>query len=213
MNQKLLPVNGTIITYVVRHGQTTLNKEGLFRGSANPPLDATGLKQAEVLADIFKDIEISHIFCSDKLRAVTTANTIGREKKIPVHQTTNLRALNVGDFSGTPRNPESEARLKKYLDDPDSPIPGGESLNDFKARVDPCLQEAADMFCQSGVPTLLVAHSSVVHEVGALLHGNHKSVLVEPGGVLAIYFNGLKVHAKPIFRPVIHAASQAATVT
>lgn len=213
MPPNLLPVNGTPCVYVIRHGQTVLNKENKFRGNANPPLNSVGTKQAETLAELFKSIDISHIFCSDKQRAVKTAEILASAKKIPIHKSESLRALNIGDFSGKPRTKESEAELQKYLDSPDTEIPGGESLNEFKSRIAPCLREAVELFCGCGVPPILVAHSSVVHEIGAILKQNHKAVLVEPGGAIAVFFNGHKLDAKPIFKPVEAAPSQAGSIT
>jgi len=202
------------VLYVARHGQTVLNATKAFRGSANPPLDKQGIQQAHKLASLFSTIDISHIFCSDKQRATKTAEIIAGIKNSPVHQSQNLRALDVGDFSGQPRNEESEAELQKYLDDPESTIPGGESLNEFKARIRPCIMEAINLFCECGAPPLVVAHSSVVHEIGDMANSNHKSVLVEPGGVIAVYFKDGKLSANPIFRPVKAAQiSQAGTIT
>lgn len=204
---------GTAVCFVVRHGQTALNASNSFRGSADPPLDATGIKEAKELAGLFEPIELSHIFCSDKQRAKKTADIISKAHGASVHTVENLRALDVGDFSGQKRTPESEACLQTYLDAPDTPIPGGESLNDFKARIAPCLQQAVDMFVESGVPPLLVAHSSIVHEVGALLKGGHKNILVEPGGAVAIFFNGSKLDAEVIFKPLTSPKARVETIT
>ena len=209
-----LPSGVTPVCYVVRHGRTILNATNSFRGNANPPLDSVGEKQAEELAKLFSNIDISHIFCSDKQRSVKTASTIAREKQTPIHKSEGLRALNVGDFSGQKRTPETESSLQKYLDNPDTMIPGGESLNDFKARISPCLKEAIELFSKFGAPPLLVAHSSVVHETGAILYGDHKSILVEPGGAIAVYFDGSRLQAKPIFKPLkVAKGIQASTIT
>jgi broad specificity phosphatase PhoE len=192
-----------ILVYVARHGQTTLNKDQCFRGNKNPPLDATGIKQAHQLAHLFSNIDISHIFCSDKVRATNTAEIIAAAKSSPIHKSESLRALNVGDFSGQKRTPEAEACLQRYIDHPDEPIPGGESLNEFKSRIRPCIQQAIDLFMECGEPPLIVAHSSVVHETGAVLYGDHKSVLVHPGGAIAIFVKDGKLGAEPIFKPIV----------
>jgi broad specificity phosphatase PhoE len=197
-----MPPNDNTAVFVVRHGRTELNAKNAFRGKANPPLDSVGIKQAHTLAHLFSNIPISHIFCSDKLRATKTAEIIAQAKGGEVHKSEALRALNVGDFSGQPRNKESEAKLQTYLDDPDCCIPGGESLNEFRSRVRPCLQEAIDIYLECGIPPLLVAHSSVVHEISNIATGNHKKMLVEPGGALAVYCEGGKITAEPIFKPV-----------
>jgi broad specificity phosphatase PhoE len=200
----------TIVAYVARHGQTTLNKDGCFRGNKNPPLDSTGVQQAHRLAKLFSNIPVSHIFCSDKVRATNTAEIIAAAKGNKIHKSESLRALNVGDFSGQKRTPESEAALQCYLDNPDEQIPGGESLNDFKSRIRPCIQEAIDLFMECGEPPLIVAHSSIVHEVGAMLMGSHKSVLVEPGGAIAITVRDGKLGAEPIFKPIYAAPGERA---
>lgn len=194
------------VAYVARHGETTLNADGCFRGNKNPPLNEKGIRQAHQLAHLFSNIPVSHIFCSDKVRATNTAEIIAQEKGVPIHKSEALRALNVGDFSGQKRDATSEAALQVFLDDPDTQIPGGESLNDFKSRIRPCIQEAIDLYMECGEPPLLVAHSSVVHEAGSLIYSDHKSILVEPGGAIALYISDGKLGAEPIFKP-IHAKS------
>lgn len=197
----MTPTKLNVLCFVVRHGQTVLNAEKKFRGNKNPVLDATGRDDAHTLAEIFKDVDLSHIICSDKVRATETAEIIGKEQQLPVHKTENLRALNVGNFSGLERNKENTDSLQKFLDSPDECIPGGESLNDFKSRINPCLNEAVSLGQESGAPVLVVAHSSIVHQLGDLLYGDHHKILVDPGGIVAIYLseNG-KVEATPIFK-------------
>ena len=208
------PSDAIVVCYVARHGQTILNADKCFRGNANPPLDEVGIKQAHTLANLFEPIEISHIFCSDKQRSVKTAEIIAQAKGNPVHTSEGLRALDVGEFSGQKRTTESEGALQEYLDDPNTTIPGGESLNDFKARIQPCINEALELYCDCGAPPLLVAHSSVVHECGSFIYGDHKKILVEPGGVIAIYTRNGKLGAEPIFRPIkVPPGKQAQIIT
>lgn len=206
-------IKNPIVCFVVRHGQTVLNREGKFRGNADPALDSVGIEQAHKLADLFKDVPISHIFCSDKQRATKTAEIIAAAKGGPVHPTEALRALNVGRFSGQPRTPESEAELQSYLEDPNCQIPGGESLNDFRSRIRPCLQEAIDLYAECGIPPMLASHSSVVHEVSNIATGNHKLILVEPGGAIAVYVTNGKISAEPIFKPLKAFGSRAKIIT
>jgi broad specificity phosphatase PhoE len=204
---------GTAVCFVARHGETVLNATNSFRGNANPPLNDTGIKEAHELAKFLESFEISHVISSDKQRATKTAEIIAKAQHTDVHQTPFLRALNVGKFSGQKRTPESEAELQSCLDDPDCKIPDGESLNEFKARIHPCITEAIDLFCQSGIPPLIVAHSSIVHEVGSMLRGSHKALLVEPGGAIAIFFNGSKLDAEQIFKPLLISGTHAETIT
>ena len=191
----------SILLIVARHGSTVLNARNAFRGSSNPPLDEQGTEDANNLADLLENVEISHIVTSDRARARQTADIIGKRKHQPVHSTENLRALDVGNLSGQKRTKANIDLLQRYLDNPDELIPGGESLNDFKARIQPCLSEAADVAIESGAPVLLIAHSSIVHEVGAWLTGDHSSVLVKPGGVAVMYVNDRgQPAAAPVYR-------------
>lgn len=210
----MLPPNSSpIVCYIARHGQTALNAEKKFRGNANPPLDETGIKDAHALAHLFSNIPLSYIFCSNKRRSIQTAEIIAAERGIPIHKTDALAALNVGDFSGKLRTPESEKELESYLNNPDVRVPGGESLNEFKARIDPSIQQAIDIFMETGVPALLASHSSVVHEASALAYGDHKAVLVHPGGAVALYFRNGKLQSEAIHRPLKVQPGKAGTIT
>jgi broad specificity phosphatase PhoE len=197
----------TPLVYIARHGETVLNADGCFRGNKNVPLNDSGLKDAENLARYFEKIPLCYIVCSDRIRAVQTAKAIAKKKGVAIHPTENLRALNVGDFSGKPRDAKNVADLQMYLDSPDVPIPGGESLNDFKSRIAPCINEAVRIAQAEGKPILLVAHSSIVHEVGSLIFGDHHKILVDPGGIAVIYPENGQVTAAPIYRKAAQQAN------
>jgi broad specificity phosphatase PhoE len=203
-----------ILVYAVRHGETALNAANKFRGSANPPLNKHGFADAHNLAEMFGNISLGCIICSDKLRAVQTAETIGKEKDLMIHKSENLRALNVGDFSGQDRNKENTEALQYYLNNPDEPIPGGESLNEFQNRINPCILEAVELSEDYGIPVMLVCHSSIIHQIGTLLHGDHTHELVEPGGAVAIY-KGIdnRLTSEPIYKKAKTPPSGSETVS
>jgi hypothetical protein len=46
-----------------------------------------------------------------------------------------------------------------------------------------------------------------------LLKGEHTALLVEPGGAIAVFFNGSKLDAEPIFKPLKAPGSHAETIT
>jgi broad specificity phosphatase PhoE len=189
------------LVYIVRHGQTVLNKEDAFRGPLNIDLDKTGWKQANTLKEYLKDECFSYIFCSDKKRAVDTAEKIAEaHPDLPVQQNHGLRAFNVGFLGGKPRNEENQKLIEYYVKNPDVQIPDGESLNDFKARVRPLIKEAIELALESGNPVLLVAHSSIIHEVGDMIGGHHQYTLVEPGGVACIFVQDGELDAAPVYR-------------
>ena len=190
-----------ILAFVARHGETTLNAQDCFRGPIDAPLDKNGIADAHQLAKYFNPIEISHIFHSDKKRTRMTAETVSRAKDLPVYPNADLQAWNVGDLGGQPKTPENLAIVDYHVEHPNIPYPGGESLNQFKSRVRPLVQDAIDMGLKTGIPPLLVAHSSVIHEVGSMIGGHHEYALVEPGGVVAITIQDGKLDVEPIFKP------------
>ena len=59
--------------YLVRHGQTDWNIEKKTQGHTDIPLNGTGKRQAEELAEKIADLKIDRIISSDLLRARETA--------------------------------------------------------------------------------------------------------------------------------------------
>lgn len=205
--EKMSPVPSICVLFVVRHGETTLNASGCFRGNKDVPLNQNGIKDAYNLKKLFEDEPLSFVISSDRIRATQTADIIHQGKSIPKHKTESLRALNVGAWSGLPRNKENTESLQVYLDNPSETIPEGESLNDFKTRVDPAIWEAFGLADDAGLPGLLVAHSSIVHELGDMWGDGHKSRLVEPGGVVAVSVYNGKINVQPVYRPLKNSDS------
>lgn len=201
-----------IIVYLIRHGQTQLNKGGeRFRGSVDVDLDATGWRQANTLKKLFSNQDFSYVFTSDKKRAMDTADKImeGREPHpVPVD---GLRALDVGDLSGQVKTDQTREIISYHFNNPEIPIPGGESFDQFKARVNPLLVEAIEIGINSPNPVMLVVHSSIIHEAGTLLGGHHEYCLVDPGGVAAIYLKDGKLDAEAIYLPKTTGSSDRPT--
>lgn len=67
--------------WVVRHGQTDLNKARKMQGRSNVPLNETGIIQAENASRQTAHIHFDAVFSSPLERAVTTAAIIARCEK------------------------------------------------------------------------------------------------------------------------------------
>lgn len=209
-----------IVLYVARHGTTGMNMENKFRGDADPALDAKGYRDANELAFYFEPIELSFIVSSSKIRAATTAQVISLQKTLKksvddscqfdLHPVLNelLFPWNLGDFGGKPKSDENVREVQEYIENPDRPVPGGTSLNDFRARVRPLFKEAIEASINCGVPGLLVVHSSVIHELGETITGNHEAGHVKPGGVAAVYIQNGELGVEPIFKADLKATTQ-----
>lgn len=206
-----------VVLYVGRHGSTELNQHDCFRGHNDVPLSTKGYREANQLAFYLQPIEISFIVASAKKRAVATADVISVAKRIDgksehdlaVHTNDGLFAWDVGNFSGKPKNKENLDKLQEFIDNPGKVVPGGESLNTFRDRVRPLIEEAVETSEETGVPGLLVVHSSLVHELGEMFHKDHTAALVKPGGLAAVYVSNGTLKVEAIFRPEYGEHSEA----
>ncbi|KAG6880254.1 hypothetical protein C0992_001822 [Termitomyces sp. T32_za158] len=62
--------------YIVRHGETQENRDGIVQGQLDTALNAVGLEQARMVGEKLRSIPFKIAFTSDLSRAVQTAETI-----------------------------------------------------------------------------------------------------------------------------------------
>jgi len=55
--------------YLVRHGETQWNREGIIQGQQDTELNEVGIQQARLVGDAMKDLKFSLAFSSDLKRA------------------------------------------------------------------------------------------------------------------------------------------------
>ena len=86
---------------LTRHGQTVWNIEGRVQGSLDSPLTEKGIQQARSLACRLKNQGIDHIYSSDSLRAIGTAEEIRSELSLGKLSTNPaLREFAFGEWEG-----------------------------------------------------------------------------------------------------------------
>jgi len=153
----------TELTFI-RHGETDWNLQQRFQGQIDVPLNATGRGQAARLAARLAGTPAGLLFSSDLQRARETAAPLAAAWKLPVELVPGLREQSFGVLEGldvpTIQRQHPELWAKWLQHDADFALPGGESLNQFSARV------------LNAVQTLVQAHA-----------GRHL-VIVTHGGVL-----------------------------
>lgn len=149
--------------YIIRHGETDLNKEGVYFGHLNPPLNSKGRMQAEKTKEKIKKIEYDRIISSDLLRTFETAEIIN-VKKIEIEKTNYLRELNFGIFEGFsyeelkkkyPRELKKSEDWKRYN------YETGESVEDLEKRVIKYIERDIDLNSN----TILVTHWGVINVI------------------------------------------------
>ncbi len=131
--------------YLVRHGQTAWNKEEVFRGRTDIPLDETGLKQAELVGQYFKEMEIHALYSSPLSRALQTAEAIARIGRLKVRQLEAITDMSFGSWEGHPHQEVRKMDPETYRQWVESPhllkLPGGETLDEVRTRSVTALEE------------------------------------------------------------------------
>ena len=156
--------------YLIRHGETAANKEGVFRGRCDVDLSALGFEQAGDLAGYFEDIAIDYIFSSPQKRAIQTAESAFPGREITPEEL--VDNLDHGDWTGVPK-----ARIQK--EDPKSwhlwttepeklTLPGGESVRDVYVRAGRFLDKLAGLPFEAAA---VVSHRSEIKSIIAAALG------------------------------------------
>lgn len=86
--------------YLIRHGETDYNKEGLLQGIIDIPLNETGIEQAKKAGEFLKDKNIQIFYSSYLARAQKTAETIAKYYNSDVIIYPNLHEIDLGILNG-----------------------------------------------------------------------------------------------------------------
>jgi probable phosphoglycerate mutase len=154
--------------YLIRHGETTWNRELRLQGQFDSPLTSDGIRQAESLARRLAGMGFDAVYSSDLGRARNTAVIItSHNGSASIKYDVRLRERHFGDFQGLTWDEVSE----RYPDDarrelsgnPMNTVPGGESKHQV-------LQRTRDFFND------LVQH-----------HPDHNVLVISHGGILNVW--------------------------
>lgn len=147
----------TLRIYLARHGETDWNAEGRLQGDTDTELNGLGRKQAMDLAERLKSIHLDAVYSSTLRRSRDTAEVA--RGSATLQTLAGLGERRVGKFQG--QRVEADAALKTEFDRrvriPDDDLGGGESLNQFYARVRGALDTILSRH-RSGT-ILIVGHS------------------------------------------------------
>lgn len=86
--------------YLVRHGETQWNRESVFRGTTDIPLNHAGLSQARVVGQRLRYLPIGAVISSPLSRALATAKTIARHHGLQAAIEPGLTDLCFGEWQG-----------------------------------------------------------------------------------------------------------------
>jgi uncharacterized phosphatase len=152
------------LLYVVRHGQTDLNKEGRLQGRNGKSLNQDGIKQAEALREVFTDTAFDYVFSSPQERAIQTAEISTGMKPIIEQR---LDVFDLGEADGLRKQ---EVMLDGIL--PDRNVYSGmEDIQEFLKRIFSFMAELQRKHPDQGVNILLSGHKCTTGGIGAYFEG------------------------------------------
>jgi 2,3-bisphosphoglycerate-dependent phosphoglycerate mutase len=159
--------------YIVRHGETLWNQQGLLQGHLDSPLSGLGVRQAQALNSFFKTCQWDLIICSDLERAFCTAEIINGSGAKPVTSDNRLRERNLGIAQGLTldgfeqKYPEEFSKFNNG--GADYRIPEGESIRDRLNRSMECLNEKTLQY--RGKSIVVVTHGGILDGVFRYVNG------------------------------------------
>ncbi len=162
-----------MILYLVRHGETAYNRDGVSLGRKDVPLTELGERQAAAAARALADKPLARIYSSPLARAVATASALarGRDTRLDVRQ--ELIELDAGDAEGLTM-PALRERFGVFLslwagpNGHEIPMPGGESIRDLERRIEPFVGELRRAEAGTGA---VVSHNFVLRVLACRLMG------------------------------------------
>ncbi|WP_144912303.1 histidine phosphatase family protein [Mucilaginibacter frigoritolerans] len=125
--------------YIVRHGQTDLNKRGVIQGRGmDTDLNDEGRKQAQQFFNAYQSVPFDKIYIS-KLKRTQQSIQPFIDLGIPFEKLAGLDELGWGIHEGQPSTPENKIEfmqiMRNWIDGKlDAKFEGGESPNEVKAR-------------------------------------------------------------------------------
>ncbi len=155
--------------YLVRHGQSKMNKVHIIQGQKQFPIGENGLTEdgrkqvTEVKIDL-KKIPITRIFSSDLERCKETCAILNEDTNLPVHFAEELREQDCGKWEGkSSKDVHSEELKKRMLTEKEVVPEGGESLKDVEKRVVGYINKIIKEHKDEHI--LIVTHAAVIQTI------------------------------------------------
>lgn len=169
----------TLTIWLVRHGETTSNADGMFQGHIDTPLNERGETQARAVGNELRDVTFDAVYASDLTRAARTADLIC-DGRYQVTLDPDLRELNYGVLQGIPyKDAVSTLRSHGMADAWVSgefhrrgmALPNGESQRQFRARSRRFIHMLDRRHSDGDQSVLVVAHGGKLATLLTMLLG------------------------------------------
>jgi len=197
---------------LIRHGQSTYNKQNLFTGWKDVALTEKGIREAHEAAPLLANITFTHAFTSNLKRARHTLDIILKEINQDLLVTEDI-ALNERDYGSLVGQNKAEAAEKYGADQVQSwrrsyatPPPDGESLEMTAKRTIPYFKDKIKPLLMENNNIIISAHGNSIRSIIMHLHNLSREQILqteigwcEPW--IYIFENGERTGFKIIPRP------------
>lgn len=161
------------VLYLVRHGVTQGNVDGVREGLEEEPLLPEGREQARRLAERVRALPVQEVWTSPLPRARQTAEIVAEACDLPLYVDADLRELDAGPWQGltseeiADRYPEP---YRRWEEDPAAfQLPGRETLGEVQRRVVAALERIR----ARGRCALVVTHTAPIRLARVHYAGEH----------------------------------------
>jgi phosphoserine phosphatase len=176
--------------YIIRHGETQLNREGIVQGSGvDSELNEAGRTQAQSFFQYYQDVHFDYIITSALKRTHQTVEPfILRGSHNEWMQTPDLNEISWGIHEGKKGSKEQHENYKKLMTDWEtgiysSRIEGGESAEELKNRLENVLNHLKNerflnkniLLCTHGRTLLCLLTILKNHPLSMMSAFNHKN--------------------------------------
>jgi broad specificity phosphatase PhoE len=151
--------------YVIRHGETKLNVQGLINGHIDDELTPKGIEQAKLAARTLPK-SIKRFYVSSLGRAKQTAMILNGDLGLPVTYSDDLREVNFGVLNG---KPFLEQYQKRHVALDYDWRPSGENFDDVKTRMLRILAKIKQE--NKNGEALIVGHGGTIRTLHYLQYG------------------------------------------
>lgn len=171
--------------YLIRHGETLLNKQDMVQGWEDSELTELGIKQASEVSKQLTGLKPTIIFSSDLGRARQTAEAVSEDLGgIPILYDWRLRERMMGDAQGKHHNEVDRDELRGLK--PNATVKDLEPMERFTERIMHFVSDLLD-FKPAHEEIIVVTHNGAINRFAYLTdHEKYEWTDYDNGDVLEL---------------------------
>lgn len=198
--------------YLIRHGETDLNKQKMLQGRSNIELNEYGRELAEITGQALKDVEFDYVYSSPLIRALDTAKLLLGDREVAIITDSRIQEISFGVYEGLSYHPDHHTIPDKdfinFFDAPERyKVPeNGESFEEVIERTGDFWRELTENPRHENKTILISTHGCALKAILANINytpiakfwgeGVHKNCAVT---IVRISDNGIETEEGKIF--------------